>query len=62
MVGWVVYSNHVLIRRKTKNRMKRVFADAERRLDRCEELDSHTLGAINSYIGSLKWFDSYNLC
>lgn len=62
MIGWIVYSNHVLIRKKTKIRMKRTFAKAEAKLDRCQELDVHELSAIGSYVGCLKWFDSWNLC
>ena len=61
VVGWTVYSDHILIRKKTKERMRRVFKYIEYKLDREQELDAHDLGAMNSYIGSLKWFDSYNL-
>ena len=61
MVGWIVYSDHVLIRKKTKERMRRTFARIQRKLDRCEDLDESDLSAIGSYTGSLKWFDSYNL-
>lgn len=62
MLGWVVYSDHILIRKDTKERMRRVFADAKHKLDRLEPLDRHEFGAIQSYVGSLKWYDSYNLC
>ena len=61
VVGWVVYSDHVLIRKKTKERMRKTFRDIQAKLDRCIELDEHDKGAISSYTGSLKWFDSYNL-
>lgn len=62
MLGWVVYSDHVLIRKKTKEKMRRTFRAVERKLDRCQDLDEHDISSIGSYIGSLKWFDSYNLC
>lgn len=61
VVGWVLYSDHVLIRKRTKLRMKRGFRDVMNKLDRCQDLDEHDLGMINSYVGCLKWFDSYNL-
>lgn len=61
MVGWVVYSDHILIRKKTKLKMKKAFASVNAKLDRCEELNEHDLGMMNSYVGCLKWFDSYNL-
>ena len=61
MVGWVVYSDHVLIRKKTKERMRKTFRRIQKKLDRCEDLDESDLSAIGSYTGSLKWFDSYNL-
>lgn len=62
MVGWVVYSDHVLIRRRTKLNMKRTFRKVEAKLDRLQDLDDHDKGAIASYVGCLKWFDSWNLC
>lgn len=62
MVGWIVYSNHVLIRRKTKIRMKRTFRRIDAKLDRLQEPDDHDKGSIASYVGCLKWFDSWNLC
>lgn len=61
VVGWIVYSDHVLIRKKTKLRMKTAFASVNAKLDRCLELDQHDKGMMASYIGSLKWFNSYNL-
>lgn len=60
MLGWVVYSDHVLIRKKTKLRMIELFRRAGDKLDHCQELDRHDLGGIYSYLGSIKWFDSYN--
>ena len=61
IVGWIVYSDHVLIRKKTKLRMKKGFSRVMEKLDRCEDLDSQDKGMIESYRGGLKWFDSYNL-
>lgn len=61
MVGWVVYSDHVLIRRKTKENMRHTFKRIERKIDWCKELDTRDKGAMASYLGTLKWFDSYNL-
>lgn len=62
VVGWVVYSDHVLIRKKTKERMRKAFRDIQYKLDHCQDIDYHDRGIIGSYTGSLKWFDSYNLC
>lgn len=62
VVGWIVYSDHIRIRKKTKVKMVRTFARARRKLESGKELDAHELGAVNSYAGSLRWFDSYNLC
>lgn len=62
MVGWVVYSDHVLIRKKTKERMRRTFNRISKKLDWCQELTDSDKSAISSYTGSLKWFNSYNLC
>lgn len=62
MVGWIVYSDHVLIRKKTKLRMIRTFKDVEWKIDHGMNLNDHDMGSVNSYLGSLKWFDSYNLC
>jgi hypothetical protein len=61
MVGWTLFSDHVLIRKKTKERMRKTFRRIQKKLDRCEDLDESDLSAIGSYTGSLKWFDSYNL-
>ena len=61
MVGWVVYSDHVLIRKRTKERMRKGLREVNNKLDRCKELDEHDMGMINSYVGGLRWFDSYNL-
>ena len=61
MVGWVVYSNHVRIRKKTKERMRKTFRRIERKLDWCVELSDTDRHSMSSYIGCLKWFDSYNL-
>ena len=62
VVGWVIYSDHVLIRKKTKERMRKAFRAIQYKLDHCQEINSNDKGVIGSYTGSLKWFDSYNLC
>lgn len=62
MLGWCVYSDHVLIRKKTKERMRKTFRAVGKKLDRCQDLDEHDISSIGSYVGSLKWYDSYNLC
>lgn len=62
MLGWIVFSDHVLVRKKTKEKMRKVFRAVDRKLDRCQDLDEHDISSIGSYVGSLKWFDSYNLC
>ena len=61
MIGWVVYSDHVLIRKKTKLRMKKCLTEMERKLDHCRPLSESDKGCLASYMGSLRWFDSYNL-
>lgn len=62
MLGWCVYSDHVLTRKKTKEKMRRTFRAVGKKLDRCQDLDEHDISSIGSYVGSLKWYDSYNLC
>lgn len=61
MVGWVVFKDHVLIRKKTKQKMIRTFRDLEYKIDHGISWNEHDYGAYHSYMGSLKWFDSYNL-
>lgn len=61
MVGWVLYKDHVLIRKRTKMRMIKTFKGLEYKIDHGMTLNVHDLGAYHSYMGSLKWFDSYNL-
>ena len=62
MIGWVVFSDHIRIRKRTKENMRRTFRLADEKLDRCQELTSHDLGAIGAYVGCFKWFDGRNLC
>ena len=61
VLGWVLYSDHVFIRKKTKERMRRAFRYVMEKMDRNEELDHHDMGSIRAYSGSFRWFDSYNL-
>lgn len=62
VVGWVVYSDHVLIRKKTKLRMIRTFKRVGKKLDEGLFIDDSDRQSVSSYKGSLRWFNSYNLC
>ena len=60
-LGYVIFRDHVLLRKSTKERMKRSFKDHERKLDRLELLNEHDRSSIASYMGVLEWCNSYNL-
>lgn len=56
-LGYRVYRTHTLLRKRTKNRMKR----AMRRIRDAEGLTVRDLGAIRSYEGVLSWCDGRHL-
>lgn len=60
-LGYVIYKDHVLLRKSTKQRLIGFFKKIDRKLDNQEVLDQHDRGGIASYMGVLRWCDSYNL-
>lgn len=60
-VGYRVFTDHILLRKSTKTRMKRKLSDIRERQKAGEELTIHDKGTLSSYNGVLKWCDSYKL-
>lgn len=60
-LGYRVYKTHILVRKKTKYRIKREMARILRKLESGQSPDKHDRGVVASYCGVLKWCDSYNL-
>jgi len=61
-LGYVIYPDHVLLKKATKKRMQRAAGHISDRLDDPDYiLDRHDLGTIHSYEGCLKWCDGKNL-
>ena len=59
-LGYRIYKTHVLVRKKTKYRIKREMARIMRKLKSGQFPDKHDRGVVASYNGVLKWCDSYN--
>lgn len=59
-LGYRIYKTHVLVRKKTKYRIKREMARIMRKLESGQSPDKHDRGVVASYHGVLKWCDSYN--
>ena len=60
-LGYVIYSDHILIRKSTKVNFIRAMREMSRKLDSGIPLDHHDIAVIASYDGMLKWCDSYHL-
>lgn len=60
-VGYVTYPTHILLRKRTKIRMKRAVRRISEHLDTVPTLSAHDRGTLASYNGVLKWCDSYHL-
>ncbi len=60
-LGYRIYKTHVLVRKKTKYRIKREMASIMKKLESGQSPDKHDRGVVASYYGVLKWCDSYNL-
>lgn len=60
-LGYVVYSDHILLRKTNKGRMIAALRAIQSKQDAGMPLDSHDIGCIASYKGLLQWCDSYNL-
>ncbi len=59
--GYLIYSDHILLRKNIKRRMQRKASRIQSKIDNGEELNSHDIGCIYSYNGVLKWCDGYKL-
>lgn len=59
--GYVIYRDHILLRRKVKKRLKEKSARIQSKIDNGEELTNHDIGCVYSYNGVLKWCDGYKL-
>lgn len=60
-VGYVIWRDHVMLRKSTKVRMKRAMRRIEDDLRDGNSLTRSQKGCIDSYSGILKWCDSNNL-
>ncbi len=61
-LGYRVFSDHVLLKKDTKVRMKRAAERISARLEDPEYvMDTHDLGTYHSYEGVLRWCDGINL-
>lgn len=60
-VGYRLYSDHTLIRKNIKKRMKRRATQMEQKLNAGGHLNKHDMGTIASYEGILKWCNGKNL-
>jgi len=60
-VGYVTFHEYCLLRKRTKNRMKRSMARLSAKLSGGNDLNASDLGCLWSYHGILKWCDSWRL-
>lgn len=60
-VGYVIFPEYRLLRKRTKVRMKRATRRIIASVEEGEEYNYHTMGTISSYDGCLKWCDGYRL-
>ena len=60
-VGYRTFPDHCLLRKRTKQRMKRACRRISREWDEGREPDVHDLGTLASYNGCLSWCDGYRL-
>jgi len=60
-VGWRIYSTHILIRKRTKVKIKAASDRLAEKVASGRELNKHDHGTIASYNGLMKWCNAYNL-
>ena len=61
-LGYRIFSDHILLKKRTKRRMQRAAKRiAERLEDPDHVMDRHDLGTVHSYEGVLKWCNGKNL-
>lgn len=60
-LGYRIFKDHIALRKRTKERMIRAMARVSKALSSGFPPDSHDRGTVASYIGVLKWCNSYNL-
>ncbi len=60
-LGYRLYHDYILIRKKTKVRMKREMKALLKKLESGQFPDNHDLGMFYSYKGLLQWCNSYHL-
>ncbi len=60
-VGYRIYRNKILLRTRTKKRMKRACANLQELVDEGYSLNESQHGTVWSYYGMLKWCDSNRL-
>ncbi len=61
-LGYRVFSDHIMLKKRTKEKMKRAAGGISSRLeDPGYVMDEHDMGVVRSYEGVLKWCDGRNL-
>lgn len=61
VLGYVIYADHILVKKDTKLRLKRACARILEDLDSVPYLSKHDRGTLASYNGILKWGDCHHL-
>lgn len=60
-VGYRIFTDRTLLRKRNKKKLSRACAEIQRKLDECGRITSHDRGTLASYNGLLKWCDGYGL-
>ncbi len=60
-LGYRMFKTHILLRRKTKIRLRRAINEIRKKLESGQFPDEHDRGVLGSYFGVLKWCNGYNL-
>lgn len=60
-VGYRIFTDHILLRKSTKVRMKRKLAEIRERQKKGMQITDHDRGVVASYNGVMDWCDSYRL-
>lgn len=60
-LGYRMFKTHILLRRRTKIRLRRAVNEIRKKLESGQFPDEHDRGVLGSYFGVLKWCNGYNL-
>lgn len=60
-LGYRMFKTHILLRRRTKIRLRRAMNEIRKKLESGQFPDDHDRGVLGSYFGVLKWCNGYNL-